>query len=283
MARRISNPISDFADKVCSIDDQQLGARLEASQPTKEMTDLANAFNSMMQTLQASFQRQQQFTSNAAHELRTPVSIILSQSEFSLLRDRTADENRQGFETCRRTAIHMKQLVDQLLEVSRLDSGQLEIEFIPVRVDVLAEETIRLMEPIASDRNVQIRLNTSPLRILGEPTKVQQIILNLLANAVEHSPTGSMIQVEVDRHNDQGRLRVIDQGSGIAPAHLPFVWNRFYRADQARTHNERSGSGLGLSLVAELVKLHGGSYEIESTIGVGTIVSIFFQEIRDPT
>lgn len=282
IAQKVANPISDLAMRVRSINEQQLSTRLDASQPTMEMCDLAKAFNAMMQSLQTSFQRQQQFTSDAAHELRTPVSIILSQSEFSLLRDRTTDEYRQGFDTCRRTAVHMKLLVDELLEICRLDAGQIENQLVPVRLDILASETLQWIEPIAAERHVQIQLQAAaPLSILGSSSRLQQIILNLLANAIEHSPSGSVVLVEVDHYMDQVRLRVSDRGAGIATDDLPFVWNRFYRADRARTQGERSGCGLGLSLVSELVKLHGGSCEIESTLGSGTTVQIHFPELRD--
>jgi signal transduction histidine kinase len=281
IAQKVANPISDLAMRVRSINEQQMSTRLDTSQPTKEMSALAGAFNSMMQSLQTSFQRQQQFTSDAAHELRTPVSIILSQSEFSLFRDRSVEEYRQGFDTCRRTAIHMKRLVDELLEICRLDAGKVETEFAPVRLDTLAEETVQLLKPVATERNIQLQCLTTPVSILGSTTKLRRIILNLMANALEHSPSGSVVLVKVDQQIDQAQLQVIDRGSGIAAEDLPLVWDRFYRGDKARTHGDQSGSGLGLSLVAELVKLHDGSCKILSTVGEGTTVQVFLPRIRN--
>lgn len=277
ITRSIATPISNFAATVQSITHQRLDERLDSTQPTLEMSKLASAFNEMLKALQDSFQRQQQFTSDAAHELRTPVSIVLSQSEFSLLRERTSDEYRQGLETCRQTAVHMKRLVDHLLEVCRIDSGQVDFEKVPLRLDSLAAEVIALMTPIAAEREVYIEQQMMPLSITGEATSVRQILFNLVANAIEFSPQGGKVIVAIDHDSEFARLKISDHGQGISAADLPLVWNRFYRADQARLRNESNGTGLGLSLVAELVKLHGGTYEIESSIGQGTTVQIRFQ------
>ena len=274
MTRRIVGPIVDLATKAQSITHQHLEERLALPQPTSEMTQLAISFNLMLANLQSAFLRQQQFTSDAAHELRTPVTIILSQSEFSLLRQRSSDDYRQGFETCRQASGHMKRLVENLFEVSRIDSGQLSIEKQELDFANIADEAIQMMATLAKDRGLCIQSQLTSVLVIGDATRLRQIVLNLIANAIEYSEHGSEIQVTVDQDSGQARLIIADHGQGIPQDDLPKIWNRFYRVDQARTQSGNVGAGLGLSLVAELVRLHGGNVTIESQLGEGTTVTV---------
>ena len=274
MTRRIVGPIVDLATKAQTITHQHLEERLALPQPTSEMTQLAISFNSMLANLQCAFMRQQQFTSDAAHELRTPVSIILSQSEFSLLRQRSSDDYRQGLETCRQAAGHMKRLVENLFEVSRIDSGQLLIGKQELDLANIADEAIQMMATLAQDRNLRMQSQMTSVFVIGDATRLRQIVLNLIANAIEYSVSGGEVLVTVDHDSGQARLSVADHGQGISQDDLPKIWNRFYRVDQARTQSGNVGAGLGLSLVAELVRLHGGNVAIESQLGLGTTVTV---------
>jgi two-component system, OmpR family, sensor kinase len=274
ITRWIVRPITDFASTVETITHRKLDSRLTLAQPTREMSRLAISFNSMLEAIQQSFQQQQRFTSDAAHELRTPVAIMLSQSEYSLLRDRSADEYRQGFETCRRISVHMKQLVEDLMDSSRIDAGQLPISISELDMQELVTDVIRLFEPIAKKRGVVLKSECQSCSAIGDRKRVLQILLNLTANAIEYSHPGGTVTLSLVAETDTVCLKVVDQGQGIPADELTHVWNRFYRVDCARTQRDDTGTGLGLSLVADLVKLLGGTYGLESAVGQGTTVTI---------
>ncbi len=274
MTRRIVLPIVLLAAKAQSITYQHLAERLVLPQPTREMTKLATSFNFMLADLQRGILHQQQFMSDAAHELRTPVSVILSQSEFSLLRERSTNDYRQGLETCRKAAGHMKRLVDNLFEVSRIDSGQLAIGKNELDLAFIAGEAVQLTTTLAQDRGIRLRSKLTSVFVVGDATRLRQIVLNLITNAIDYNVDGVEVVVTVDEESGQARLVVEDFGQGIPENDLPKIWNRFYRVDQARTPTGNIGVGLGLSLVAELVRLHDGTIGIKSKLGEGTTVTV---------
>lgn len=286
VAKRIATPISDFASKTRALTHDRLSERLDVNQSTSEINELSSAFNTMLENLQRAFDRQKQFTADAAHELRTPVSVVLAQSEHCLARMRSEDDYRAGFETTRSTAVHMRQLVQDLLDLARMDDGRLPLQLEPVDLATIGNEAVVMMSPVAMEKSIAIELMCSSVVMLGDRLRLRQIFLNLLSNAIQYSDPGTRVWVTIAGDGDKAKMTIRDEGIGMDETEQALVWNRFHRVDAARTiltqpsqPNQApasSGAGLGLSLVAELVRLHKGEIEMVSAPSVGTTFTATF-------
>jgi len=294
VSKRIATPISDLAAKTRDLTHDRLNERLDANQSTSEMNELASGFNSLLENLERAFERQKQFTADAAHELRTPVSVVLAQSEHCLARTRSEEDYRAGFETTRATAIHMRQLVQDLLDLARMDDGRLPLQLEPVDLAMVGNEAVAMMSPVAAEKSITINVESSPVMVRGDQLRLRQIFLNLLGNAVQYSDRGTRVSVVIANDGDMSKMTIRDEGIGMSETEQSLVWNRFHRVDAARTvtaeANQRdqstvsSGAGLGLSLVAELVRLQAGRIEMVSALGVGTSITVVFsRNAVDPT
>ncbi len=270
----IVSPVSSLAQAAAKITHRQLDRRLDSPQSTLEMTRLADSFNAMLDELQNAFIKQRQFTADAAHELRTPVSIVTAQSELSLSKTRSIEHYRQSLQTCLQASSHMRVLVDQLLQLSRLDVGAVDEEVSLLDLDMVVSESMRMLTPLALARGLTLQTSTSPCQVRGNPNQLRQVILNLVGNAIQFSDDGDCVAVSVAVVSDSAELAVRDMGIGIAAEHLPHLCDRFFRVDKARTTTGASGTGLGLSIVREIVAAHDGTMAIESQPGVGTTVRI---------
>lgn len=278
MAKRIAAPIAALAEEASKIETRSLDRRLETSQSAAEMDSLRHRFNDVLAELESAFARQRQFTRDAAHELRTPVSVILAQSELTLSRPRSPEDYQAALQTCREASTHMRALVNQLLLVSKIDADHNGSKFESIDLAAIASECTTLMQSVAAERNIELKCEAQPAMISGNATHLRQAVLNLISNAIQYSPNNTTIGVQVLEDGKAASLIVQDQGIGISKGDLPKVCDRFYRAEKARTVSGSSGTGLGLSIVSEIVKAHGGELKIESEEGVGTKVTVQFPE-----
>jgi two-component system, OmpR family, sensor kinase len=269
----IARPIEGLSKAVSSIRHGELDRRLLVPQPTIEMTSLAVAMNAMLKDLQDAFDKQRKFTSDAAHELRTPVAIINGQCELSLSKPRDDAHYRAALSTCKQAATHMSGLVNQLLLLSRLDAeGRREL--VPVNLETVVTKAVGMVSPLASQREVTIESSVFPLVVNGDESQLLQVMLNLLANAVQFSHRSGAVYVQLKQDGSQATIRVSDNGIGIDSKNIPFLCDRFFQIDKARTTTESSGAGLGLSIVSEIVKQLDGNLSIQSELGVGTSIQI---------
>ncbi len=275
ISRRVAEPIQDLASTARRLSCDQLNERLYTPQPTIEMNELAIAFNAMLENLQQAFDRQKRFVADAAHELRTPVSIVLAQSEHSLTRERSSADYQSGFQTIRSTARHMKRLVDDLLTLSQIDAGQMTLNRTSIDLKTLIDEAITMVSLLAEQKAIVVTGAYSSVFVRGDAVRLRQVLLNLLANAIQFSNSGSHVIVSLNEETEAAILTIRDHGVGMTSDELSRVWDRFYQVDQARTITESSGRGLGLSLVAEMVRLHGGRVALHSTPGEGSVATIF--------
>ena len=277
----IARPIEELSQAVSGIRHRDLNRRLREPQPTIEMTSLAAAMNAMFKDVQDAFEKQRKFTSDAAHELRTPIAIVLSQSEHCLSRERTIEAYRDGFGTCKATALHMKKLVEDLLDLSRLDSTETSPVRFKFDLSELAHQVVKLLQPLASQKNLRLTTKLEPSLIFGDESQMRQVLMNLISNAIEYNSVNGFAEVSVLEDLDQIKLVVEDGGIGIDESHLPKVTNRFYRVDPSRTTSSTSGTGLGLSLVEEIVHAHRGKIEITSVLSQGTRVVVSLPKITE--
>lgn len=226
--------------------------------------------------IQQAFRRQQEFVADASHELRTPLTVLRSATDL-LNQHRAEPLERNGalFDDIRHEIARLERLAGDLLTLARSDVGDLELAVAPIDLDALAREVVRRTDPLARERGISLEFDAaggSPT-IEVDPDRLQQVLLILLDNALKHTPRGGRVTVQVQRQGADLLLRVIDTGAGIAPEHLPRVFDRFYRADRARTR-DRGGSGLGLAIAKLLVEAHGGALSLASTPGVGTRATV---------
>ena len=265
-ALRPIEAISRTAEEIAGGD---LSKRIDSSETESELGQLAVVLNSTFARLDAAFEQQRQFTSDAAHELRTPVSVLLTQTQSTLTKERTAAEYRETLEACQRAAQRMRRLIESLLELARIDAGQESMKRIRFDLANTTRESIEMIRPLAEERRITIRAELFAAGCHGDSDRIAQVLMNLLTNAVHHNKDGGEIRVTTKPVNGSAVLIISDNGPGIAPEQLPHVFKRFYRADAARTSSQ-GRSGLGLAISAAIVHAHGGSIEAESKVGEGS-------------
>ncbi|PHJ56925.1 ATPase [Nostoc linckia z18] len=206
-----------------------------------------------------------EFLSMLSHELRNPLNALLGWAQ--LLRTHKLDEDttNQAFEAIEHSAKVQAQLIEDLLDISRITSGRLSLNLELIELAIVVESALNLVRLSAESKNIQIqsRLEPSPRRILGDAVRLQQVIWNLLSNAIKFTPTGGRIELVVEYIDEQALIQVSDTGKGISADFLPFVFDRFRQADSSKTRSN-SGLGLGLSIVRHVVELHGGTVEAHS-------------------
>jgi signal transduction histidine kinase len=214
-----------------------------------------------LKPISVSMQQQRDFVSGAAHELRTPLAIMRTVGEVRLRDAATEDEQTALIQILAQNS-HLTQLVDDLSLLARGDSQAVAIEKVPVDLSSLIAETTEDVEPLAAEQGVRLVTETQEhVRILGDALRLRQLLIILLDNALKHTPAGGDIRVRLRVDGGQVRLQVMDSGSGIDPKHLPRIFDRFYRGDEARSGE---GSGLGLAIARWIVDVHGGQIHAEN-------------------
>jgi heavy metal sensor kinase len=277
VAARALRPIAAITKTASTISATQLSERIDTLRIDRELFELARVLNETFARLEDEFGRQARFTADASHELRTPLAALFSQVELALSRPRSPEEYRDSFERCLHAASRMRGLVNGLLTLARADSGKLDLESKPLDLRHIAGEIVEQHHADAtrSSINLQSELAESAVVVSGDAVFLSRVVENILANALRHTPRGGTVRVALNTDGDAAILRVSDTGSGIAPEDQPRIFERFFRADQARARAS-GGTGLGLAICKCVVEAHGGSIRFTSQPNVRTefIVSL---------
>src|SRR5579864_859699 len=227
--------------------------------------------------IQQAFEQQQEFIADASHELRTPLTVLHSATDLlNSHRDEPLEANGELFDDVRGEIARMERLAMDLLTLARSDAGGLELMTAPVELSAIAGEVVRRTTPLAQSNGIQLSLQTDPSvdsLVEADPDRLQQVMLILIDNAIKHTPSGGRVDVTVRSHGQQASVEVADTGTGIAPEHLPRIFDRFYRADKARAR-QQGGTGLGLAIAKMLVDAHHGHLQLTSQLGSGTQATI---------
>jgi two-component system, OmpR family, sensor kinase len=271
ISSRVIKPINDISATAAKISAGDLSQRINVAEAESELGQLAAVLNSTFARLEAAFAQQQQFTSDAAHELRTPVSVMLTQAQTALNRERTAPEYRETVETCQRAAQRMRRLIESLLALARLDAGQEQMKRLQFDFSKTISDCAEMVQPMASERGVKIITELSALEIAGDSERLAQVVTNLLTNAIQYNRRDGEVRVKLESQNGMAILTVSDTGRGIAAEDLPRVFERFYRADKSRS---TGGNGLGLAISKAVVEAHGGTIEVASEENDGTTFTV---------
>lgn len=220
----------------------------------------------------AAWERQQRFIASASHELRTPLTLIRASAEVALRNVPAADaDQRELLGDVLAESDHMRQLVDDLLTLSRLDSQHLPIRLAPVELPDLLAEVQRQVARLGDERGVSVQLGTVSGTVRADPDRLRQVLIILLDNALRYTPAGGQITLAAIPRGQTVQLSVADTGCGIAPEHLPHIFERFYRVDAARGR-ESGNAGLGLAIARGLVEVMGGTIGADSVVGQGTTI-----------
>jgi two-component system OmpR family sensor kinase len=271
ISSRAIRPVETISATAVKISAGDLSQRINSAETESELGQLAAVLNSTFARLEAAFAQQKQFASDAAHELRTPVSVILTQTQTALNRDREASEYKQTVEACQRAAQRMKKLIGALLELARLDAGQEQMKRLRFDLSKTAGDCVELIKPLADERHVKLVVELSPIEIEGDSERLAQTITNLLSNAIQYNHEGGQVRINAKAENGMAVLTVSDTGQGIPADDLPRVFERFYRADRSRSSGN---SGLGLAISKAIVSAHGGTIEVASEENAGTTFTL---------
>jgi two-component system OmpR family sensor kinase len=272
ISTRALRPIGDISRAAARISTGDLGQRIQTDDTSSELGDLARVLNDTFARLQAGFARQAQFTADASHELRTPVTVVLTQTQAALAHDRPAAEYRESLAACQRSAQRMRQLIESLLTLARLDSGE-AVSRKPCSMDQVAVEVVELLRPLAQENQVVLELESQPTLSDGNAEQLGQIITNLVTNAIVYNRPGGTVQVKVAAEPGAAVLIISDTGQGIAPEDLPHIFERFYRADKSRS-GASGRTGLGLAIAKAIVEAHGGTINVNTEWGAGSTFTV---------
>ncbi len=283
LAKKAFDPIDKIIRTAQSISAEHLDKRLETGKVDDEITRLSKTLNAMFDRIEEAFKLQKQFTADASHELKTPLTILLGEIEVALNNRRTPEDYVDILNSSVEEIRRITNIVDELLTIARLESGQLQLQKRPTRVDELLLDAVSRTSAYASQRSININYEvqnkseqeSEEVFVNGDRDKLLSVFINLLDNAIKYSNSNSTIRVVQVVEKNFAKLKIIDKGIGISPEDLPHVFDRFYRADKSRSvEGTQRGSGLGLSISRFLVEAHSGTITIESQTGLGTTVII---------
>jgi heavy metal sensor kinase len=267
---RLVQPIRKIADTASQISAANLHQRIETRRLDQELIQLAAVLNQTFERLEQSFGRLTQFTADASHELRTPLAVIQSQIELALSQPRSTESYQQTLATCLSSSERMRSLIDGLLLLARTDANHSELRLERLDLRRVAEDAVAQLHDKAVSADVDLHCSTpeEAVMVSGDSRFLGQVPANLIDNAIQHTPAGGTVMVEVRADGNVALLSVSDTGCGIAEEHLPHLFDRFYRVDVGRSRHH-GGSGLGLAICKSLVEAHSGTISCESTVAKG--------------
>jgi signal transduction histidine kinase len=277
LARTISRPVRELTSATKRVASGELGIQVPV-RTEDELGELANSFNQMSADLAQSTEVRRQMTADVAHDLRTPLSVILGYTEA--LNDGKLEGTPQMYGIMHSEAQHLSHLIDDLRFLSLADAGELPLEYRDVDPLDLLNRTAAAYQAVAGQKEIDLQVQVTPnlpdLHV--DPVRMAQVLGNLTSNALRHTPAGGTVNLVAKTSEKGVQLQVRDSGSGIDAADLPYIFHRFYRGDRSRQQNGEAG--LGLAIAKSIVEAHGGSITAESILDAGTIFTITLPQDR---
>jgi two-component system, OmpR family, heavy metal sensor histidine kinase CusS len=274
VTRKGLRPLGQMRRALERVRPAHLNERIDPERWPAELRPLAASFDDMLGRLEDSFTRLSQFSADLAHELRTPVGNMLGEAQVALTRDRRPEEYRTVIESAAAECERLSGIIDNLLFLARAESAEQQVNRSVFNGCYAIAKIASFYEVSAEEAEIAIKCD-GDAEIFADPLLFNRAVGNLIENALRFTSKGGEIRISLRRSNGATEISVRDSGSGIAPEHLPRVFDRFYRGDASRSS---AGTGLGLSLVKSIVDLHGGSARVDSTVGRGTTVTLTFPD-----
>ena len=260
--------ISATAKKICESSD--LTQRIKLGAGGDEIHGLANTFDDMLDKIEQLMEKEKQFTSDASHELRTPAAVIMSECEYMTDCNLSADEMKESAESIKRQTERMTKLISELLMISRMDKNTIAAQFEETDLSELLEFVCDEQEELHGGA-VRLARSVAPgITASADRGLMTRLFINIISNAYSYIGSGDLISVSLYKNGENVIFETEDNGIGISEEDLPKIWERFYRADKARTAENSANSGLGLSMAKWIANLHGGKMSVESVLGKGS-------------
>jgi heavy metal sensor kinase len=275
LATRSLSPVAAMSARAAEISSSNLNQRLPVGSRRDELSALAEVVNGLLERLERSFVQQRRFMADASHELRTPVAVLRTEADVTLSRaTRTETEYRESVSVMRDSAQRLGRIVDDLFLLARADAGHLPLRREALYLEDVVDEAARAVRSLARERDVRVQLlplEDSPYD--GDADLLGRVLLNLLDNAIKHSPAGGTVTLALTRAAHEYHITVTDEGAGIPAEAQSHIFERFFRADRARSRTSgdaTAGAGLGLAIGRWIAEAHGGRLELVKSSGTGT-------------
>jgi two-component system OmpR family sensor kinase len=289
LANQALRPVDRITRAAEQISTGDLTERVPMSAKMDEIGRLVATFNQMISRLQAAFERQKQFTSDASHEMRTPLAVMRGDIEIALRRERSADEYKRVLTSNLEEIVRLSRLVEDLLMLARADYGQVELRHEAVDLNKLCQQMVEYISPLAQQKGQDIlyyhingkaletaTVDSGEIMISGDMQRIKQLLLNLLDNAIKYTDFGGKVSLELKTEGKCAVIRIADTGRGIPPEDLPHIFERFFRKSKTTSDRSATGFGLGLSIVKWIVDSHSGKITAQSEVGRGTTFTVKF-------
>ena len=273
LAKRISNPIMRTVETAKYIADGRYDVRLKEDADTKELNMLEGSINHLALSLETLEKLRKQLTQDVAHELRTPVTILQSYMEAML--EGVWEPTTDRLQSCYDEATRMGKLVNDLENLAKVESSNLKLNKSMVDLDELVRKTIHSFENEISNRQLEVTVEGPEVTVNADYDRISQVVVNLFSNAMKYSKQGGNITFELFQTPNSAGFHLKDDGIGIPENELPYIFERFYRADKSRNRST-GGSGIGLTIVKSIMEAHGGSVKVESKINEGSTFTVYF-------
>ena len=273
-------PVVALTEKAESIGRKELGERLPIIHSGDELERLSLALNRMIDRLEEALAHNQRFSADASHELRTPLTIIRGELEALLEIPGLATQAMEGISSALDESDRMSRIVHNLMTISRLDSGGERMEMRPLELAGVVKTTLDHMSLLADEKGIRVTCDAAtPVWVTGDAMRLKQVIVNIVDNAIKYTAENGNIVVSLQAQDEKAVLAVTDTGIGIPAESLPFVFERFYRTDKARSR-ESGGTGLGLAIVKAICSAHDGTVSVESSENQGSTFRVQLPLLR---
>ena len=286
LASRSLSPVAEMSARAAEISARNLNERLPVGSRRDELSALAAVINNLLERLEQAFAQQQRFMADASHELRTPVAVLRTEADVTLSRpNRTEAEYRESVGVMRDSARRLGRIVDDLVLLARADAGHLPLKREPIYLEDVVDEAARAGRSLAAEKGVSVELlplEDSPFD--GDPDLLGRVMLNLLDNAIKHSPRGGTVTLSLSHTPTEYHISVADVGRGIPLEAQSQVFERFFRVDKARSHRDAeatAGAGLGLAIGRWIADAHGGRLELVRSDSAGTEFRLALPKPKD--
>ncbi len=277
LANKALKPVNEINRITKEITSKNLGLRVPTPATHDELGQLVETINGMIDRLEKSFKQVQQFTADASHELKTPLTILKGEAELALRKEREPEEYRQYLKSSLEEVDRLSRLVQDLLVLSKADMGRLTLQKEPLNLVRIADACCEQCRFLGEEKRIRIVFNypkDAEIWILGDAYRLKQMFYNLIENAIKYSNEGGTVEISMNTNGKFAGVSIRDEGVGIAQEDIPYIFDRFYRVDKSRSR-EAGGTGLGLSICKWIAEAHQGKITVESTLGVGTRFTVW--------
>lgn len=280
LANKVLKPINEINRITREITSKNLELRVPEPATHDELGKLVETINGMIERLEKSFKQVQQFTADASHELKTPLTILKGEAELALRKERQPEEYRQYLHSSLEEINRLTRLVQDLLVLSRADTGRLTLHKEPLDLAALVDSCCEQCRFLREGQNIRVIFkHQTGVRVLGDKYRLKQMFYNLVENAIKYSEGGGKVEVLTVHNGKYANVLIKDEGVGIDEKDIPYIFDRFYRVDKSRSR-DAGGTGLGLSICKWIAEAHSGKITVESTPGIGSCFTVWLPKYQ---